>query len=318
MKNLKYTLMSFLLISALARGTFAIEPKTALGLTPFVLNFMETGNGQAFAPFTPDWINRNEEGAQNTFAVKIEAGKLKYYSCYDNLKNYTSYDQAPEGSIAVIPISGVVMKYDYCGAPGTMSIAAYLRDALSHKNIVGVVLKVDGPGGMVDGTASLADEIFYADKPIVTFVDDGMMASADYWIGSAADYIIASHKHCMIGSIGVYTTLADYTGYYEQNGVKLKEIYANKSTEKNLPWRKAMQENDESLVKIELGVIADTFISTVEKYRGDKLGGGDDPMKGKLFFSPAAKANGLIDGIGDFASAVQKATQLSKTFTINI
>lgn len=284
-------------MSALARGAWAIEPRTALGLFPHVTNFMQ---GKP-SPF----MTKGEESEQTKpFALSTTTvGK------YDNY----SMDVAPEGSIGVIPMSGVVMKYSgECGEPGTQAYANRIQRAINHKNISCILLKVDSPGGMVDGTATLADIVKSSDKPIVAFVDDGMAASAMYWIISGATEIICSQKHDMVGSIGVYTTLADFKGYYEALGLKVQDVYAPQSTEKNLSWREWAEQNNDKLIKEELGFIATEFIAAVKENRNGKLNSSVDPFKGKIFYAPEALKAGLIDGIGDFAYALQRAEKLSK------
>ncbi len=284
-------------LRTLASGAFAIHPQTGMNLFPHVLNFME---GKP-SPF----LHKGEESAQSKpFAVST-ATVGKY--------GYDSFDNAPEGSIAVIPMAGVVMKYTGdCGEPGTQSYAARIQRALGHKNISAIILKVDSPGGMVDGTATLADLVKSSEKPIVAFVDDGMAASAMYWIISGATEIICSQKHDMVGSIGVYTTMADFKGYYDKLGLKVEDVYAPQSSEKNGSWREWAQDKNDKLIKEELGFIAAEFISAVKENRGAKLNASIDPFKGKIFYAPEAKKAGLIDAIGDFAYAVQRAEKLSK------
>jgi ClpP class serine protease len=50
-------------------------------------------------------------------------------------------------------------------------------------------------------------------------IDDGIAASAAMWIASAASHeIYTTQKTDMVGSIGVYTTVADWYGYFAKEG----------------------------------------------------------------------------------------------------
>jgi protease-4 len=62
----------------------------------------------------------------------------------------------------------------------------------------------------------LSDAILEArkQKPVVAIIDDGIAASAAMWIASAASEIYLTKKTDQVGSIGVYTTLADWYSYY--------------------------------------------------------------------------------------------------------
>ncbi|MBK7692126.1 MAG: hypothetical protein IPJ31_13815 [Bacteroidetes bacterium] len=72
------------------------------------------------------------------------------------IRSNTSLENAPKGSIAVIDIQGALMKNDqYCGPAGMESIGAWIKAADNNQNIDGIILKVDSPGGTVDGTEEL-------------------------------------------------------------------------------------------------------------------------------------------------------------------
>jgi signal peptide peptidase SppA len=75
---------------------------------------------------------------------------------------------------------------------------------------------------------ALADEVYSArgKKPIIAQVNS-FMASAAYWIGSAADEIVMT-PGAEAGSIGVYMMHKDVSAAAEQDGVKVTFIKAGK------------------------------------------------------------------------------------------
>ena len=118
---------------------------------------------------------------------------------------------AMDGNIAIIEMRGPMMKRAkgffamLFGIRGMVGIGEDFKMALSDKDVAGIFLEIDSPGGTVDGTMDLANIIYEGrgQKPILSFAD-GMMTSAAQWIGSAADYTIIANETTRLGSIGVY------------------------------------------------------------------------------------------------------------------
>jgi protease-4 len=171
---------------------------------------------------------------------------------------------------------------------------------------------VDSPGGQVDGTASFANAIKSFSKPMIGYVDDGMAASAAMWMISAADEVYASLEQDQVGSIGVYTSIADWNAYFEKQGLKVLDIYAPQSTDKNKGYYDALKGN-EDLIKEELSVIAANFISAVKQNRGDVTTANQSAWdSGKMFYAKDATKIGLIDGVKSFDQVISKAAWLGK------
>lgn len=136
--------------------------------------------------------------------------------------------------VAVVPINGVLLKGGgfwawLFGGTSTIEVGRIFGEAISDDTVKGVILLIDSPGGMVDGTAILAQSIFEArgKKPIVSLAS-GMMASAAYWIGSAADKVFVADDTTQVGSIGVVITHVDYSKFEDRIGIKTTEITAGK------------------------------------------------------------------------------------------
>jgi protease-4 len=163
---------------------------------------------------------------------------------------------------------------------------------------------VDSPGGEADGTRNLSETIANLGKPTVAFID-GMAASAAYWIASAADKIVAALDTDEIGSIGTYVSFADFRDYYEQQGVKLHEVYATKSTNKNKEFKQAL-DGKYGPLRAQIDVINESFIAGVKQNRKGKMDEDEEEaFTGKLYFADVAKEKGLIDEIGSFETAIE-------------
>ena len=221
---------------------------------------------------------------------------------------YSGFTNAQPGSIAVIPVVDVLMKYDQeCGPVGTQTISKWLQQAEQNVNIDAIVLKIDSPGGTVDGTQTLAQQIAACKKPVVAFVD-GMMCSAAYWIGSAADYIICSTSTDIIGSIGTMMSWADAQPMWEKEGVVFHNVYADKSKDKNKIFTQANQKNYKPLKEKFLNPTNDVFVAAVQENRKGKLqADAAGVLSGEVFMAEFSVALGLTDAIGTIEDAFKRA-----------
>lgn len=224
--------------------------------------------------------------------------------------NKTPYDQAPQGSIGVINLSGPLMKNDqFCGPVGTATIAEWAKAIDNNPNMIGCVVKSDTPGGSVAGTEELARVFATMKKPCVAFVD-GLTASAGYWAVSGCDEIIAGGQTSTIGSIGVMCTIADFSKALENEGITLHELYATNSSAKNKSYRDAIK-GDFSAITAELDALNTIFESTVRTNRANsKIK--DAVFNGGTFLSAEAKKMGLVDRIGTMEDAINSVRKLSK------
>lgn len=228
-------------------------------------------------------------------------------------RSYIDFSQAPENSLAVIPVIGALMKEDVedCGmlSIGMASIGRSLIEAADNSNISAIILYIDTPGGTVDGTQALGDIIASISKPVVVFVD-GLMASAGVWIGSQADYIVAENSSTQVGSIGVMISFMDQRGIMEKEGAKFHFIVPEESADKNASFLDALGGNYERIINEELRPLVLMFRDAVRKGRGKVS---DSAMTGKVYFAEDALELNLIDEVGSFQKAVEKAFELSLT-----
>jgi protease-4 len=290
--------MSFQTASAILRGRWLIDQSWTESNLPLILQMAE-GKAVDFGE------EKNE--AQEPVRMSSRANAAAYKVGY-----FTDLSKLPDGSIAVLDIVGPVTKYGDLCSYGSVDHATTISRLANSPNVSGIVLNIDSPGGQVDGTSMLADAISAAagKKPVVALIDDGMAASAAMWIASAASEIYVSQKTDMVGSIGVYSTIADWYAYAKSQGLPVRDVYAPQSTDKNGSYRAAIDGNDTPL-KNELSVIADEFIKTIRQNRAGKLTS-DQWTTGAMFYASQAKKIGLIDGIKSFDQVAGRMNSLIK------
>jgi protease-4 len=233
-----------------------------------------------------------------------------------NLVRYEieSDTELPDNSVFILDIRGPIFKEGSCFSYGTEDYVQQLKAAFQNPKIVGVVLLVDSPGGQLSGTPTLYDVIRTAPKPTISLVNEGLMASAAYWLACGSSFIYATQQTDQIGSIGVFVQLRDSSAALEKAGVRNFAIYSDRSPDKNRPFREALEGKPE-LLKAELNQAADFFWTAVQAGRGERLKPATkdvDVSKGGLFYAGEAIKYGLIDGYGDLQSCVDKVYELAE------
>jgi protease-4 len=268
--------MNYQLASAIIKGKWAIDPLFAMNAAPLVADILN-GKVEVEAPKAAAKIVDSSGSKQNA------------------------------GTVGIINIQGSLMKNDQmCGPVGMATMDGWVKAMDASPDIDAIVLKIDSPGGTVDGTQSFATAVKNTQKPVITFVD-GLMASAALWIGSSADEVFAGSEMDEVGSVGVLLSFADMQPYYEEKGVKFHTITASQSTEKVKMWEDIRNGKYDEYRKEFLDPIAETFIGAVKENR---QGVKDEHLTGKVFM--AKNVMGVfVDAIGTFDEAVNRALELA-------
>lgn len=212
---------------------------------------------------------------------------------------------------AVLTVHGVIARRmnlftRISGGVSTEMLGRDFNAAMADDTVDRIIMDIDSPGGAVDGTAELAEVIYAArgEKPI-TAVATGMMASAAYWIGSAADKIMISGPTTMVGSIGVVATHVDNSRAEERGGFKVSEITAGRHKRMVSSHEPLSREGRES-IQTDVDYIYGLFIEAVGKHRGvSDLGQVHEEMAdAQGFIGEQAIAAGLVDGVSTLEAAI--------------
>lgn len=223
---------------------------------------------------------------------------------------------ARQGKVAFIPLVGAMSKRSYWSywggyTRGTLQVAADIREANADPDITGIVMYVDTPGGSVDGTELLHNEVRDSKKPIIAVVS-GMCCSAGMWAVAAAHKIYTTSNQDYVGSIGVYTMHGDYSKLYEEFGIKITVITAEGSTEKVIgsPYEPLSPEHEDK-IRGKLTEVRTDFIAAVTKGRGDSIKNPkdkDNPLwTGAVFHAKEARRLGITDGMVRIEAAILEA-----------
>ena len=187
---------------------------------------------------------------------------------------------------------------------------AEINEAKKNKNIKGVLLLVNSPGGAVAPSVELAYAIkeLAELKPVVAYAS-GVMASGSYYASIWANKIIAN-PGAMIGSIGVIFQGTNLEELMDTIGIKTQTVKAGRYKEAGTPTREWNSYEKEELEK----VIADTydmFISDVSSARKLKKEEHTKYADAHIFTSNQAKKVGLIDEVSTLTYAKSEIEKLS-------
>lgn len=217
--------------------------------------------------------------------------------------------------VAVIPIQGVMTKGEsawnrLCGMTSTATLRADLQTALQDPSVHSILLWIDSPGGMVDGTQELADAIFEArgQKPIVTLAD-GCMCSAAAWVGAAASRVYITSDTTATGSIGVVTAHVDVSRAEEAFGIKTTELTAGRY--KRIASQYApLSEEGRATIQAQLDHIYSVFVNSIAKFRSVSVDTVLAQMAdGRVFLGQQAIQVGLVDGVSTLTGLVELLNQ---------
>lgn len=216
------------------------------------------------------------------------------------------------GNMAVVSLSGPMMKNPgwlrFFGFASSKDVRSAIQAAVADDGVDQILLRIDSPGGEVDGTAELADEVRKAGKVkrVIAQVD-GMAASAAYWVASQASSIVAGRMD-MIGSIGVRMMLYDFSKMFEEAGIRAMPIDTG-------PFKSAGVQGAEITAEQEAyfqGLVDDTFSEfrkAVQSGRGLSAEQFAAVGDGKVFTAPDAVELGLIDRIQGIDETVSNSRQ---------
>jgi signal peptide peptidase SppA len=226
--------------------------------------------------------------------------------------NNTRGEISMRSGVAVIPVHGPIIRYasifsDISGATSIENLAQDFNAALESSEVDAIILDIDSPGGEVNGTSEFANMIREARgrKPIVAYAG-GLMASAAYWIGSAADEIVAQDT-AILGSIGVVATMrkSSTEGINCDGSVwKDYEFVSSQSPDK----RPDVSTDDGQLkIQTEVDALAQVFVEAVADQRSVSVKTVlADFGQGGVQVGQAAVKSGLADSLGSLESVIEE------------
>ncbi len=238
-------------------------------------------------------------------------------------------DNDSKNKIAVVTVEGVIaggaMTPDGLTLPDL--VKHQLERAAEDKHVKAVLLKVDSPGGEVLASDDIYRVLWkfgeeHPGTPVVVSMGS-LAASGGYYVSAPATWIVANDL-TMTGSIGVIFHSYNYRGLLDKVGVKpaitksgkLKDMMSGEKTaEEELPEERQIMQ---SMINESYGRFKEVIRKGRE--RAAQRNGTDGKAlaqdwetvaDGRILSGREALAKGLVDELGTFEDAVERARKLA-------
>ena len=267
-----------------------------------------------------DWALREE--VLESYC-QVVAGKMAGRAELKELASLSSSAEKPQdrgyalsGRVAVVPVVGTLAKQTYlfhCGATYG-GVREGIKEALADPSVKAILLKIDSPGGTVDGCKETADFIYSVRgrKPIHAYAD-GEICSAAYWLASQCEEI-AGPETAQVGSIGVLTLHADWSKADEEYGIKRTFLTAGRY-KAIVNDAEPLSQEGRDYVQERLDGIYRIFLEAVAQGRGVDREKAQAMADGKVFLARPALEVGLIDKVlnfEDYLTQVQEGVRMDR------
>jgi protease-4 len=229
-----------------------------------------------------------------------------------SLYSYVRRTRQPIGgnAVGVIVAQGEITGGDaQQGRVGARTMVELIQRARQDDSIKAVVFRIDSPGGLVQASEIIREQLDLtrkAGKPVVASMGD-VAASGGYWIAMGADEVIADAA-TITGSIGVFGLLPTFEGTMEKIGVNVDGVattWLAGATDLRRPVDKRLAQTLELVVNSNyrefIGLVAERRKSTPEKI--------NEVAQGRVWTGAQAKERGLVDALGGIDVAIQSAAK---------
>ena len=245
---------------------------------------------------------------------ELEINIKNRVSIYDYQLKEKVMPASKEPKIAVVFVNGTITNGENSSnVAGSQDIVEQLRKIrknLNKNNIQAVILRVNSPGGSVDASEAIRNELEALRSyqiPVVVSMG-GMAASGGYWISTASDYIVAC-PNTITGSIGIFGIVPTFENSLSHIGVYNDGVSTSPLANRSLTQNLSSEMNQFIQMNIDNGY--HTFISLVAKARNMTAEQVDNIAQGQVWLGSEGSKNGLVDKLGDFDDAIEMAATLA-------
>lgn len=208
-----------------------------------------------------------------------------------------------DNQIAVLYAVGEIGEYPGAGID-CHTLVPLIVGFAENKDIKGLVLRVNSPGGSVFGSEQIGEALDYfksKGKPLAVSMGD-YAASGGYWISAGADIIYADPL-TITGSIGIFGLVPNISKLVGKIGLHPQTVSTNPGVLFPSIFYPMTPEQEEALQKnVERGY--DKFISRVAEGRHMKPAEVRNIAEGRVWSAMQAQKLGLVDKLGSLSDAV--------------
>lgn len=192
---------------------------------------------------------------------------------------------------------------------GAETVAGAFRAAVRDKDVKAILFRIDSPGGSYVASDTIWQETVRArkaGKPVIASMGD-VAGSGGYFVAMAADKIVAQ-PGTITGSIGVLGGKMLTTGFWQKLGITWDQVHEGANA---TFWSGTSDYTPAQWSRFQswLDRIYDDFTSKVAEGRRLPKSRVLEIAKGRIWTGEDAKALGLVDELGGFATALRLAKQ---------
>ncbi|MGA0839172.1 MAG: signal peptide peptidase SppA, partial [Pseudomonadales bacterium] len=220
-------------------------------------------------------------------------------------------DNEDQPQVAVITAQGPITPSGTLqGMIAADALIELLHAARDDEGVKALVLRIDSGGGSVLGSELIREELELlqlSGKPVVVSMGP-VAASGGYWIAATADAIFAEPT-TLTGSIGVFGLIPTFENSLERVGVRSDGV-ASSSIGSMSPVS-GISDTARQVIQASIEDIYERFVTLVARGRDLSPEAVAELAQGRVGLGQEAAETGLIDAIGDRASAIARAAELA-------
>ena len=219
--------------------------------------------------------------------------------------------------LAVVHIDGIIVSgrnrkpvFNSDLSIGSVDVVRTLDMLRKQHRIAAVVLRVDSPGGDPFASDDIARAVkrLAAVKPVVASLGD-VAASGGYYVAALATEIWAQEA-TLTGSIGVFSLKTNLAGLLEKLGIGHSIINRGLLSGQQSIYSKRSKAGQAAIQRA-IDAMYLRFKSVVSQGRKLDMSTVEQIAQGRIWSGQDALNHGLVDSIGSFQSALQRAAQLA-------
>lgn len=223
------------------------------------------------------------------------------------ISNYQEIQKISKNKIAVIYAEGNIVLGEEKGNFGQSitpnKIILELERARKDKNIKGIVLRINSPGGSALASNIINRKIKEVGKEKPVYVSiGGVAASGGYYIAVAGDKIYAE-KESLTGSIGVVSLIPNFKELLGKIDVNVEVVKKGEYSDLFSLSKEFTAKDEEKIYASSLKVYSE-FLDVVAQGRKLDRNYVHSIAQGKVWLGEEGKELGLVDGIGGLEATI--------------
>lgn len=207
-----------------------------------------------------------------------------------------------QAGIGILDVKGVIV-----------SAEEQIKDLSSFRNddtVKAVIIRIDSPGGAVGASQELFEEIRRTDKVKPVIASMGSVAASGGYYAALGTREIFANPGTITGSIGVIVKFANLKELFDKIGYK-REVVKSGALKDIGASDRPLSDTERASLQAMIDNVHSQFIQAVVEQRKLTRETVSGLADGRIFSGEQAKALGLVDSLGNFTDAIEKAATMA-------